>query len=503
MESLASTFIDIFDGLERAYGTYQIDTAKQNGKQVGRAATLNKPVTEKLWEDHLSGKKGIGIIPIKDNSCCKFGAIDIDIYAGLDFKQIYKEVKQHKFPLVVCRSKSGGCHLFLFTKEEVPAALIQGKLKAMAAVLGHGNCEIYPRQTEILVERGDIGQWINVPYFNGVKGLRYAVDEAGAPVSAHDFIKLVEEVRLTLQQLEAIQIVVKADLEDGPPCLQYLITQGFPVGVRNEGLFNLGVYLKKAFQDNWKEKVDEFNHKYLKPPLTSTDVQGVLKSLRKKDYFYKCQSAPLVSYCNKQLCMTRQYGIGASTLPTLGNLTKYNSAPPIWFVTVEDTGRLELTTDDLQNPIRFQKRCMEALNLMPPIPPREKWQPVIQKLLEQVTIIEAPADASPVGQLIEYLEKFCTSRVQAQNKDELLLGKPLTEGGRHFFRMSDFMAYLERQHFREFKVNKVTSIIKEKFKSEHHFLLLKGKGVNFWSIQEFDHQTEGHDVPTFENTEPY
>jgi hypothetical protein len=503
MESLARIFIDIFDGLERAYGVYQINSTKQSGKQVGHAATLNKSVTVQLWEDHLLGKKAIGIIPIKDNSNCKFGAIDIDVYAGLDFVKIHKEVKKHKFPLVVCRSKSGGCHLFIFTKEEVPASLLQGKLKEMAAVLGHGNCEIYPRQTEILVERGDIGQWINVPYFNGVKGLRYAVDESGAPISAEDFVVLVDKAKLSLAQLEAIQVVIKADLEDGPPCLQYLITQGFPSGVRNEGLFNLGVYLKKAFPDNWKEKVDEFNHKYLSPPLTSIDVQGVLKSLRKKDYFYKCQSAPLISYCNKQLCMTRAHGIGASTLPTLGNLTKYNSTPPIWFVTVEDTGRLELNTEDLQNPIRFQRRCMEALNLMPPIPQRDKWQSVVQKLLEQVTLIEAPADASPNGQLIEYLEKFCTSRVQAQNKDELLLGKPLTEGGRHFFRMSDFMAYLERQHFREFKVNKVTSIIKEQFKSEHHFLLLKGKGVNFWSIQAFDQQAEGHDVPTFENSEVY
>lgn len=503
MTDLAERFIDIFDGLERAYGIYQIDSVKTGGKQVGKAVTLNKPVTVQLWQEHLSGKKGIGIIPIKDNSCCKFGAIDIDVYAGLNHTAVYKQVKTNNFPLVPCRSKSGGCHLFLFTSEEVPAALMQSKLREMAALLGFGNCEVYPPQTEILVERGDIGQWINMPYFNGVKGLRYAIDEKGNALSAADFITQVDKTRLTKKQLEDIKVKVQSDLEEGPPCLQYLVTQGFPQGVRNEGLFNLGVYAKKAFPDHWKEKVEELNSKYMHPPLTSVDVQGVLKSLRKKDYFYRCTSQPLAAYCNKQTCMTRTYGIGTSTLPALINLTKFNSMPPIWFVTVEDSGRLELTTEDLQLPARFQKRCMESLNMMPPIPSRDRWQQLMQKLLENVTVIDAPVDASPSGQLFELLEKFCTGRAQAQNKNELLLGKPLTEDNKHYFRMSDFMAYLERQHFREFKVNKITSMLKDKLKAEHHFLLLKGKGVNFWSIKAFDQQTEEHDIPEFEDKEVY
>lgn len=503
MLELAKQFCDIFSGLNRAYGVYQVNAKTNNGKQVGKAMTLNKPVNPELWQGHLTGKQGIGIIPIKDNSSCNFGAIDIDVYNGLDLIKIYTEVQRNNFPLITCRSKSGGCHLFLFTSEEVPAALMQSKLKQMAALLGYGNCEIYPRQTEILIERGDIGQWINVPYFNGVSGLRYAIDSKGNALSAEDFVLLVQNKRLSLSKLEQLQIIVKADLEDGPPCLQYLITQGFPSGTRNEGLFNLGVYLRKAFPDHWKDKIEEFNVKYMHPPLASSDVQGVIKSVRKKEYFYKCNSQPLSGYCNKQLCSTRTHGIGATTLPVLSTLTKYNSNPPIWFVTIEDSGRLELTTEDLQNVMRFQKRCMESLNFMPPIPRRDEWQKLIQKLLEQVTIIDAPVDASPAGQLIEHLERFCTSRVQASNKDELLLGKPLNEDGKHLFRMSDFMAYLERMHFHEFKVNKITSIIKDQLKAQHGFLTLKGKGVNYWEIPEFKQQTEAQDVPDFKDTEAY
>jgi hypothetical protein len=500
---LAKQFHNVFNGLDRAYGTYQVHTKKANGKQVGDAVTLKKPVTPNLWHDHLTGKQGIGIIPINDDSNCNFGAIDIDVYTGLNIPNILKQVRQLKFPLIPCRSKSGGCHLFLFTKEEVPAELLVTKLKEMAAVLGYGNCETYPRQTKILVERGDMGQWINMPYFNGVKGLRYAIDEAGAPVSPEDFLKLVTQFRQSKEQLASIKVDMRPDLEDGPPCLQYLITQGFPEGTRNDGLFNLGVYLLKAFPDDWKDKIEDYNREYMDPPLRAVEIQGVIKSLEKKDYFYTCDKAPVVSYCNKALCMTRKFGIGVTGMPVLSSLTKYDCNPPIWFVNVDNGGRLELMTDDLQNQLRFQKRCIESLNIMPPVIAKNHWQQLIQKLLDKVIIIEAPADASPSGQLLEYLEKFCSSRAQAQSKDELLLGKPLTENNHHYFRMSDFMAYLERNHFREFKVNKITSIIKDQLKAEHHFFLLKGKGVNCWSIPEFKRQTESHDVPDFNDSQPY
>jgi hypothetical protein len=505
MRELAEQFIELFDGLPRAYGVYQLNnpTTKASGKQLGHAATLMKPVTIDLWQGHLAGKEGIGIIPIKDNSCCCFGAIDIDSYAGLDFTNIIKQIKKYNFPLIACRSKSGGCHLFLFTSEEVPAALLQGKLKEMAALLGYANCEIFPRQTEILVERGDIGQWLNMPYFDGIKGLRYALTDDGRPIHAKDFVILAHSRQITKAQLQAIKVNISADLEDGPPCLQYLIAQGFPEGTRNDGLFNLGVYLQKAFPDDWKTRVEEFNVKYMGPPLRSDEVQGVFKSLGKKDYFYTCNKAPVVGYCNKELCATRKFGIGDVGMPNLSSLTKYNSSPPVWFVDVEGAGRLELSTEDLQQQERFQRRCMESLNIMPPVVKKNSWQTLIQKLLSDVTMIEAPVDASPVGQLIEYLEKFCTSRVQAQNKAEILLGKPFLEGGRHYFKMSDFTAYLERQHFRDFKVNKIASILKEKLHATHQFVSIKGKGLNCWSVPEFSKQTEDQAIPAFVNTEPY
>jgi hypothetical protein len=140
---------------------------------------------------------------------------------------------------------------------------------------------------------------------------------------------------------------------------------------------------------------------------------------------------------------------------------------------------------------------MEKLNTMPNKMSDQAWTKLINHLLENLTVVEAPVDASPIGQLMEHVERFCNGRVQAKNRDELLLGKPWTEDNRHYFRVADLMAYLDRMHFRDYRVHQVTSILKGQ-DAEHHFFNCKGKGVNCWSIKAFDKHEEDFETPKLE-----
>ena len=504
MKELIKKFMERFHGLDRAYGTYDLKRIKREGdKIIGKAVTIHKNVTLQIWNSHLKGSKGVGIVPILDNSTCSFGAIDIDIYKGTYIKALIKDIKNMELPLIPCRSKSGGVHCFTFVKEPIPAVLMRDKLSNFAAVLGFGGSEIFPKQSEILSERGDIGQWINMPYFNVSKTDRYAFKDNLKPMSANEFIEAIDKVWFTAKEFEAFTVNLLSDISNGPPCLQYLITKGFSPGTRNDGLFNMAIYLKKAYPDNWEELLDDYNERFFNPSLSTSEVTQVSKSLKRKEYNFTCDKPPIKPYCNLSLCRSRQYGIGQLTgMPQLTGLTKFDSKPPIWFLDVDGGGRIELSTEELQSQGRFQKRCMEVLNSMPPAVKASTWQSLIQGLLESVTIIEAPFDASPRGMLFEYLERFCTSRAQARTKDEILLGKPWTADDFHVFRILDFMAYLERNRFKEFKVHRICSMLKE-HGGEHEFVKIKGKGVNAWKIPEFASQDEKFETPDFEKDEVF
>ena len=304
-------FKAIFSGLDIAYGTYVIKGERGDGKQNGQATVVRQPPTDELWERHLSGiEPSLGIIPIRADNSCIWGCIDIDQYP-LDHGKLVQKIASLSLPLVVCRSKSGGAHCFLFVREPIPARDMQAYLKACAALLGEAGREIFPKQSEILVDRGDTGNFLNLPYFSGDAGTRYAVNPDGTAATLDEFFALYEAaVQTAPLQFPDTPKVAEAAVKDGPPCLQALCSQGFPEGTRNNGLFNIGIYLKQATPSAWEDKLIEHNLKYFSPPLPNNEAQIVIKQLNKKDYRYKCKDAPLNSFCNSGLCRTRKYGIG-------------------------------------------------------------------------------------------------------------------------------------------------------------------------------------------------
>ena len=124
----AQRIMKLFAGNEENSGTHGIPDLDPNGVKwtiKSTAKTLAVPVTEALWQQHLDGKRPLGVIPIRiSDSKCFWGSIDIDQY-DLDAGEIVARVEKAKLPLVPCRSKSGGLHLFLFANEPVPADAMQ------------------------------------------------------------------------------------------------------------------------------------------------------------------------------------------------------------------------------------------------------------------------------------------------------------------------------------------------------------------------------------------
>jgi len=292
LAKLASRFYALFAGLERAHGVYTHiarDQSRSDGKLKGQATTVRAPVTDELWAAHLAGGAGIGVIPIRDDNTVLFGAIDIDVYADMDHGRIASAIARAKLLLIPCRSKSGGAHIYLFCKEPVPAADMQRKLQQIAGRLGFGNSEIYPKQTTVRADKQDLGSWLNMPYQDAPNTNRYALRADGDPMTAEEFLDAAAGATAAAEWVaEPLPLAAAGALPEGPPCLQALMAQGFPEGTWQSGMFNLGVYCRKAQPDNWKGHLIQLNAINFPPDKwPASDLDGIMKSLSKKDYSYQ------------------------------------------------------------------------------------------------------------------------------------------------------------------------------------------------------------------------
>ncbi len=489
---LAGQFHDLFSGLDRAHGVYLINSQDGN-KLRGKAETVIEPVTDSLWEKHLQGSLGIGIVPITDNATVHWAAIDIDVYEGLDIKELGDTVKSLGLPLVLCLTKSGGIHAYLFIDGWAPAKLVRKHMANWAQALGHSGAEVFPKQDR-LASRTDVGNWINVPYFGNT---RYSIRD-GNPVQPEDFVAYAKSKAISVADLENFELVQSEDLKGAPPCIQCLAQKGVAKGEgRHNFLFDLAVYAKKRWPEEWQQHVRSFNRKYITPSLSARDVKTTVESVRRrKTYFFKCKDIPISTVCNKELCKDSEYGVGSSaTGSALTNLRKHLTDPPVWYLEVGGVDVELQSTAQLYSQTQFCIRCMDAMNKVHLRVPEPDWLAVVQALLDNVTEIPAPVGSSDADQIWALIDRFCTDQFAGAHVEDLLNGNAYRDDTLIYFRPADLIRFLETE--RHAKVNK--PVLWSQVKTQgggSQTLTVKGKQVVCWTLTRgtFTEQTEDFEV---------
>ena len=492
---LPEDFFRIFPGLNRAYGQFFI-TERKGPKLDGYGKTVRESYDAKLWKEHLDGKTGLGVIPIDENNQCKWACLDVDDYS-VDIEKISKQfVKKN---LIVCRSKSGGAHIFIFTKKPVSASSMINKLKDIVKKFGFVKYDLRPQQTQLL-NKEDVGSWLNMPYFGGEQSDRYAIYD-GEVLTPEHFIKWVDKFAVdTLEEINLgfIEKLNKSNeiLPGGPPCLQELLSQGpLGEGSRNNGLFNIGVYLRKRFPEEWQDKLEEYNDEHLDPPLKPREFTSVLNSLDKKKWNYKCKDSPINAVCNKTKCLTCEFGINdEGTMPILNSITKILTNPPQYFLTLSEKKVGPLSSKQVYSFIDFKQVVFENLDLLLPKINEKLWTETVNDLMGRVISVEAPKDSSNEGRLLDLLERFCTGSTSSTEIEDLLRGKAIIQETVTEFRINDFMEFLDRHRFKEFKLHEITAYLKN-LGATHSGKKVKGKFTNTWSVPNFQMQTEEFKQP--------
>ena len=506
----AKKLIEAFEGSGAAHGTTVVGRTGRNGKAESDSRVVRGALTEEKIQAHIEGKMGVGSIPITQDNMCKFGALDIDTY-DIDLKALNDKVHEMKLPLIMCRSKSGGAHLYLFTKDWEPAALVREYLTEMSVALGYSGCEIFPKQDKILADRGDVGNFINMPYFGGDITTRYALDAKGDSMTMAQFHKAVGKARVSASDLDAMSFGgERSHFTDGPYCLEVIASQGAVTEFRNIFMFNVGVYCRFKWPDDWKKHHEEYNRMLCSPALEAGEIVDLQKSLMKKDYFLQCEICPLKDHCDKKICKSRPFGIGSSApdAPDVGGLTIMLSEPRMYFMDV-DGQRLQLTVEQLQNQTLWQRSCMDQLSMMPPLMKANDWQQMVNGLMSKSVKMEVPEELTISGQFKELLTNYCTSRIRAVAPEEISMGKPWTEDGLTKFTMSGITQFLKNRGFTEYNRAEIQEQIKNMnggMDCYGHLNLRKPDGsrtsIRVWWVPAFENETALQNVE-IENDIPF
>jgi hypothetical protein len=258
-----------------------------------------------LLYDRLAGEYPLGVVPIRADDSCLWGSIDVDLY-DVSLTDIIRRAA--RLPLVPCRSKSGGLHLFLFLVKPAPAAMVAAALRAAADQLGLSSAtEIFPKQTHIDAERGDAGNWMVMPYFGGTFDGRLreqaGLKSTGKDMTLVEFLAAAEAARTAIDKMPTKRRKAGSDM---PPCLEQIAESGIADG-RRRALFHFGVYAKLKHGDEWRPAVDAFNQSAMRPPLAADEVVETIQSLGKKAYEYTCKVEPMCSLCDRAACAGRRF----------------------------------------------------------------------------------------------------------------------------------------------------------------------------------------------------
>tara|TARA_B100001093_G_scaffold520077_1_gene612524 strand:+ start:7576 stop:9120 length:1545 start_codon:yes stop_codon:yes gene_type:complete len=507
---LAFRFHELFTCNTEVYGqtTLTGKTRERDGKTDSKSFLVKSELNTDIWEQHLRGEKIIGCTPLINEENVKWGALDIDVYQNANtIENILDSIVEHKLPFILCRSKSGGAHVYIFFSEEISAVAVIDKLKSFSAFFGQGACEIYPKQPKIgnRKDNSKYGNWINMPY-SGTPTLQYAFNWDKEALNPEQFIEFAVSKKLNKASFNDLKVPALDEeaLPDGPPCLNYIFKHNAKHSEsRNITLANVAVYLKKAYPSEWKLMLSKFNRKFSEP-LEDREVENIIKSYEKKDYKYQCANNPLCKYCDAKLCGQRKYGIGQEEfLPNNRSLIQLKSDPPLWFLTLDDA-EIQLTTEQFDNFNQFNQRVMERLLFKFPPIKQEDWIKQQNLLLKNCTQIEIPFEMTPIGQLVEYVSMFCATA--SDNANNIKLG-PIKQHGCFYFRMVDLKDYLGQQRFKELPDNKILSVIKQVLKADAVTHTIKEPvklNVRCWRVRsEVLEISPSHSLPNLEDENPY
>ena len=460
-------FLLLFKGKTNTYVKNELPkTAPKLNEKVKTKITQNEgSVDKELLTSHLEGDFGVGICPITNEGKCFFAVLDIDCYDAR-IKKMLKFIQEYNLPLLPFRSKSGGMHAYLFFTKAISARSARELLSdisfyfCLEDIYGKGKVEIFPKQDSI--KEGGFGSCITLPYFNCEEPYTYLMDSDGNKVEFKEALDYIQKHITTLENVK--ETLENLPFSDAPPCLQrQIITEqiGEENSGRNNFIFSFAVYAKKKYGNGFEHYVKEINDRF-EVPLTDNDIDMICNSVSNNEYYYRCKEVPCSSFCNKNICKRREYGLGRDkshfTGVEYGVLRRYLTAEPYyeWELRLhgQEQWKKVIFKDEgyLLDQKNFQKACVRYLNNAPMQVSNNDWYAVLNTILPNIQDVEVKRETDTSGTSIlhnAFVNYLASKQARRDSPFQIRVGlcvRQVNNGeAKYYFTHQGFTDYLRTQ----------------------------------------------------------
>lgn len=461
LDEQISCLMGLFRGLSRKIGQSSKETYQETDgkiKEVKRGFASG-PVTINHWKQHLQGETSLGICPINDYDEVKFMAIDVDTdimeTSKVTLHSLVAQIDAAKLPLIACQSKSGGCHLYVFFKDSVPVVRPYRTLKNIASFLGltdlpHRPIEFFPHTQKL--DKESNGKYINLPYFNALDTVRFALHPDGHSLSLSDFLAYAQEKMVTGAEFckwaapQSDEEMLRSIVGNGPPCLQTIFEQGIEDGTRNDMILQYGILFKKYDPSTYQANLHLVNNLRCHNPLDSKEVDDTLKGVRRKDFFYNCSHPCMSPICAKSLCMQRKYGIrGKVEFPPVKDIIQWGKDDEYLEFVFEDDRKIRVLATAVLNFQELQAEVMRALHIVLPVPKKNDWFEFITGLMSKMRRVAISEEFSVDHSIRNLIVSYATGRAIGDKLEDLLVRKPAKIDGKILIRHKDIREEISKK----------------------------------------------------------
>lgn len=399
----------------------------------------------------------IGLSPfLEDGKHVRWGVIDIDEYGVYTEQDLQSRLDLWGIPLTINRSKSGGFQLILTCSQPMKARDMRNTLTKISIWIGINpggelpSIEILPKQSSIKVG-----------------------EETGTEMILPKADLMAAVVSNTRDTDQWNAIMSEGDFQDAAPCI-FPVMRGHEredASYRNETLYQMCIVFRYKFPKDWQDKVREANQTIFKEPMEEKEVEALIKQQERGAPYFKCKSAPFDKYCNRKLCVKRDFGIKVKEGGPLGQIETDGivvmlTEPRTWFVSVIDSKgeshRLKMTSEEMWDVNRFSKRYFDTVLEVPDLPSQKKWRQELNKLVKEAKIMEVPPNMTEAGKLSEQVSAYLASTPSSskpeaimQNKVYVKLGESMTA----YFNLSHFHNYLEQMRLRKCSLGELVGLM--------------------------------------------